>query len=234
MKRLAKSALTALVLIPGMVLAQSAQTIYKFVDESGRVTYANSPMKGATKLDLDPITVLQNTPIAANAPAPAARSVPVAKVVSVPSTSFSMVAATMAPAANPTTAAISAPIVATAPSQATVAAIDTNDKLQERAQQRRADIRQRILQSELQATEKSRDAARAALADEQRRSGEIRTLRASFSVTAQAATPQKPLISEETRAEIERHFERIRNLQDEITMHEESMAALREEVIAKK
>lgn len=234
MKRLVESALTALVLIPGMVLAQNSQTIYKFVDESGRVTYANSPMKGATKLDLDPLTVLQNTPSAANAPAPAARSIPVAKVISVPATSFAMIATPIAPATNQSTAAMSAPIAATAPSQATIAVIDTNGKLQERAQQRRADIRQRILQSELQAAEKSRDAARAALADEQRRSGEIRTLRASFSVTAQAATPQRPLISEETRAEIERHFERIRNLQDEITMHEESIAALREEVVARK
>ncbi len=30
--------------------------IYKYVDENGRVTYSNVPMKGAKKLDLEPLT----------------------------------------------------------------------------------------------------------------------------------------------------------------------------------
>lgn len=33
-------------------------TIYKLVDDNGRVTYSNMPMKGAVKIDLDPITTL--------------------------------------------------------------------------------------------------------------------------------------------------------------------------------
>ena len=33
-------------------------TIYKLVDDNGRVTYSNLPMKGAVKIDLDPITTL--------------------------------------------------------------------------------------------------------------------------------------------------------------------------------
>ena len=41
-------------------LAQT--TIYKLVDESGRVTYSNKPMKGAVTLELDPITVIPGTP----------------------------------------------------------------------------------------------------------------------------------------------------------------------------
>ena len=40
-------------------LAQT--TIYKLVDESGRVTYSNKPMKGAVTLELDPITVIPGT-----------------------------------------------------------------------------------------------------------------------------------------------------------------------------
>jgi len=47
-------------------LAQT--TIYKLVDESGRVTYSNKPMKGAVTLELDPITVIPGTPTAAPAP----------------------------------------------------------------------------------------------------------------------------------------------------------------------
>lgn len=32
--------------------------IYKHIDESGRVTYSNIPIKGAKKLNLDPVTVV--------------------------------------------------------------------------------------------------------------------------------------------------------------------------------
>jgi hypothetical protein len=115
-----------------------------------------------------------------------------------------------------------------------VASLDTSDKSLERAQQRRAEVRQRILQSEIQAEEKSLSDTRAALREEQRRSSEIRTMRASFSATSQTATAQKPIISPEARAEIERHFERIRNLQDQVAMHEGNISALRGEMIANK
>ncbi len=36
----------------------TASVIYKLVDDSGRVTYSNLPMKGAVKVDLDPLTTL--------------------------------------------------------------------------------------------------------------------------------------------------------------------------------
>ena len=42
------------------VWAQS--TIYKHVDDSGRVTYSNKPMKGAVTLDLEPLTTIPSTP----------------------------------------------------------------------------------------------------------------------------------------------------------------------------
>jgi len=45
--------------------AWSQSTIYKHVDESGRVTYTNKPMKGATVLELDPITTIPGTPAVA-------------------------------------------------------------------------------------------------------------------------------------------------------------------------
>ena len=50
----------------GAAWAQS--TIYKHVDESGRVTYTNKPMKGATVLELDPITTIPATPGVLSAP----------------------------------------------------------------------------------------------------------------------------------------------------------------------
>ena len=52
-----------------MVCPALAQTtIYKLVDESGRVTYSNKPMKGAVTLELDPITVIPGAPAVAQAP----------------------------------------------------------------------------------------------------------------------------------------------------------------------
>ena len=38
-------------------------TIYKHVDESGRVTYSNKPMKGAVTLELEPLTTIPSTPM---------------------------------------------------------------------------------------------------------------------------------------------------------------------------
>src|SRR5260221_5965886 len=40
--------------LAGSAWAQT--TIYKLVDESGRTTYSNKPMKGATIVELDPLT----------------------------------------------------------------------------------------------------------------------------------------------------------------------------------
>ena len=55
--------------------AWAETTIYKHVDENGRVTYSNKPMKGATVLELDPITTIPATPAVAVAPPPAAKAV---------------------------------------------------------------------------------------------------------------------------------------------------------------
>ena len=244
MNLLAKCTLVGLAIVatvPAAVFAQTAQTIYKFTDESGRVTYANSPIKGGAKLNLEPLTIMQ-TAVPINT-APAARTTPVAKVTSVPSPNYAINLAPAKPNAAMPSAITSeaavpalptALIPAAAPPKTAIAVLDTADKAQEIAQQRRADIRRRILEGEIQAEEKSLSATRLALAEEQRRTGEIRAMRATFATTAVAATSQKPLISPEVRAEIERHFERVRNLQDEVAMHEGNIVALREELLAKK
>ncbi|HEX7559380.1 MAG TPA: DUF4124 domain-containing protein [Usitatibacter sp.] len=43
-------------------------TIYKHVDESGHVTYSNKPMKGATVMELEPMTLVPGLPASALAP----------------------------------------------------------------------------------------------------------------------------------------------------------------------
>jgi len=83
----------AAVAMSGAAWAQT--TIYKHVDENGRVTYTNKPMKGAVVVDLEPLTTIPGTPtgVLTNPPAPAPK--PVAKVEVVDK-----------PAAQPTLAAI--------------------------------------------------------------------------------------------------------------------------------
>ena len=242
MNRLARCAVASFVIVPAMAVAQNSQTIYKFVDEGGRVTYANSPIKGGAKLNLEPLTIIQSSPGTPSTNGNTANSapvtrIPVAKVISVPSSSFAnnalpvvFTAAVAVPIKPPEiTTALVTPALPTV-----IAALDTADKSQERVNQRRADVRKRVVEGEIQAEDTSLEAARLALAEEQTRSGGIRTMRASFAATAVAVTPQKPLISPEVRAEIERHFERVRNLQDQVAMHESSIATLRAELVAAK
>ena len=231
MRRLAKFAAAIIGLVPAMVYAQVSQTIYKSVDESGRVTYANSPIKGGAKVNLEPLTVLESAPVAASTRTAEAHTTAVAKVTSVPSPSFTNQVTAPTFSATALMPISAAPVAQSAPTR--MAALDSGDKIQDQAQ-RRADIRRRILEGEMKAEEKSLAAARAVLLDETGRSGDIRTMRGGYAETVAAVTAQKPLISPVVRAAIERHFERIRNLQDEVTMHESNIAALREEMAAKK
>jgi hypothetical protein len=63
-----------IVWIAGIAVAAATQafaqtTIYKFVDESGHVTYSNKPMKGAVVMDLEPLTLIPGAPAPKAAPA---------------------------------------------------------------------------------------------------------------------------------------------------------------------
>lgn len=63
---------TPLILLPLLFLPLVVQAdIYKLVDEHGRVTYSNAPLKGAKKLNLDPISTVAmpkpKTPVASPA-----------------------------------------------------------------------------------------------------------------------------------------------------------------------
>lgn len=54
------------------LLASAAQgEIYKHVDAQGRVTYSNVPIKGATKLNLEPLTTVPPPRAKASTPSPA-------------------------------------------------------------------------------------------------------------------------------------------------------------------
>ena len=118
--------------------AQAQTTIYKLVDESGRVTYSNKPMKGATVLELEPLTVMQSTP----APVAAKTAAAIEKADAVPVRDAK-------------------PAIATVTPVSTLAAVDPQ------VQRRRDGDRRRILEDELSHEEQSLSGARDALMQEQ-------------------------------------------------------------------
>ena len=266
MDRSAKIVCLSLLLVPMITVADAAPTaaaagrmetvIYKHVDENGRVTYANSPIKGGARVDLEPLTVIPSTPSgslnAANAQfSTRGTSSDLANDSSGtstklapgnhPSGSTASSISVATPIAKPVQVASVLPLstqanwaakpIEKAPDNNVVASVET---LQQLTQQRRAETRRRLLEGERQTEEQMLVSAKAKLGEEQKLSGSIRAMRASFSATAEAVTPQKPLISPETRAEIERHFERVRNLQDQVSMHENHLNNLREQLVALK
>lgn len=254
MNRPAKIIGLTLLLMPVPALAQSGlsastQTvIYKHVDEQGRVTYANSPIKGGARVELEPLTIIPSTPtgslnpnggrspaptIAAAQPAQKAAPatllssptpVPAQAAESIAASAAPIQVATVLPVSQVTAAPKTAPVVV---ASADPTSLETMNRL---TQQRRDETRKRLLEGEVQTEEQMLAAARNKLAEEQKNSTNIRAMRASFSPTAETATAQKPLIAPETRAEIERHFERVRNLQDQVAMHENHLQGLREQL----
>src|SRR5512144_1847969 len=79
-----KSAWIAIAAVTATTSVLAQTTIYKHVDESGRVTYSNKPMKGATVMELDPITIVPAAPAVAAEASPM-RAVPAKLTVTRPS-----------------------------------------------------------------------------------------------------------------------------------------------------
>lgn len=271
MDRPEKIACFSLLLTVSMTLAEAAPTvtvartetvIYKHVDENGRVSYANSPIKGGARVELEPLTVIPSTPSGSlnsanaqyvarsvstqaasvpssalqNTPSPsqinsrantAAASVLASVSLAAPGSKPAIQVASVLPLSSQTQATAKPIENDRAPDNNLVAALETQQQI---IQQRRAETRRRLLEGELQTEEQLLVSAKTKLTEEQSISGSIRAMRAAFSATAEVATLQKPLINPETRAEIERHFERVRNLQDQVAMHENHLQTLRDQV----
>ncbi len=135
-----KTVLMASFTVAFCAAALADTTIYKLVDDSGRVTYSNKPMKGATVVELEPLTTLATPPAVL-----AAKS------------NFKIYSP-----AEKTARADEKPGVATlTPIRASLASIDVQ------TQKRRDDGRRRILEDELQKEEQSLDEARSSVAKEQ-------------------------------------------------------------------
>jgi len=189
--------------------AVAQSTIYKLVDESGRVTYSNKPMKGAVVMDLEPLTVFQS------GPAVAAPSLPVQKAVA----TLERVDAPKSEAPKPD----SRPTSSQASITPSLAAIEPQ------MQRRRDDERRRILDDELQKEEQSLSEVRNALAQEQQNPTLVAAVRA-----AQQASDPTPTQLAEFRSNIDKASGRIRGLQATVAEHEKNIEALKKELGALK
>ena len=187
-------------------VAQST-TIYKLVDESGRVTYSNKPMKGAVVMDLEPLTVIQAAPVPVG-PAPVAKAVATLERVDPPKPE------TQKSDSRPTTSAVIMPSLAA---------------IEPQMQRRRDDDRRRILVDELQKEEQSLSDVRGALSQEQQNPTLVAAVRA-----AQQASDPTPSQLAEFRSNIDKASGRIRGLQATVAEHEKNIEALKKELGALK
>ena len=202
--------------IAGVAIVASASamaqtTIYKHVDESGRITYSNKPMKGATVMELDPIMTMPATPVpvALKQPAPAV----VAEKVEKPDEPQAK------PEARPAVA-----IVTPVPSAKPVLASVSVD-----LQKRRDNDRRRILVDELKSEEEQLGVVRNSITQEQQNPQLIAAVR----VAQQTADPSPAQLAE-FRANIDRASGRIRGLQATAAEHEKNIEALKKELGALK
>lgn len=158
--------IAGVVAIAASASAIAQSTIYKHVDDSGRVTYSNKPMKGAVVMELDPITTL---------PSPPAAVLQRAASIAASETKFD---------AKPQPAAA---IVTPVPSgKPTLAAVEPQ------MQRRRDDDRRRILAEELKQEEESLTSARDSLLQEQQNPMLIAAVR----VAQQASDPTPSQLAE--------------------------------------
>jgi hypothetical protein len=135
--------------------AQSSTTIYKHVDENGRITYTNKPMKGAVAMELDPITIIPATPAPALQRA-SEKAEPAKQDI------------------RPAMATVTVPSKQTA---TTLAAIEPQ------VQKRRDEDRRRILEQELAREEQSLATLRASLLQEQQNPALVAAVRTAQQAT---------------------------------------------------
>jgi len=230
--------------------ARAETVVYKYVDDQGRVTYANTPLKGGVKVELEPLTVIPSTPsgslqvaqkqtiasvspsrqavaivtavsppIATPLPPAAIAAIPIPAPIPAPAPAATVPVASMAPAPQATLTQIPVTSSATAIKVAALEAV---------SQARRDEVKASLQQEEEERVEGLLAGAQAQLDEEQGRNENIRALRAVHATSAEsAAATGKPQMTKEVRQLIERHFERIRQLQDEIAMHQDNLARLR-------
>jgi hypothetical protein len=206
--------------------AFAQSTIYKHVDESGRITYTNRPMKGAVALELEPLTTIPSTPAgnlvarksAATIDKEAAEADKAEKADKTEKADFAARSETVAASVRPAVA-----VVTPISQRTSLASIEPN------VQKRRDNERRRILEEELAREEESLTGARSALTTEQQNPQLVAAVRA-----AQQATEPSASQLVEMRNNIDKASGRIRGLQATVAEHEKNIEALKKELGALK
>ena len=198
--------------IAGMAIAASASafaqtTIYKHVDDSGRITYSNKPMKGAVVMELDPITTIPATP--AGSPNPRAGS---------PAPFATSEKSEEAKAEARPAVAIVTPVNAAKPMLASMS-------VEPQLQKRRDSERRRILEDELRSEEESLKVVRSSVLQEQQNPQLVAAVR-----LAQQTSDPTPAQLAEFRSSIDKASGRIRGLQATAAEHEKNIEALKKEL----
>jgi hypothetical protein len=186
-------------------------TIYKHVDEQGRVTYSNVPIKGAAVLDLDPLTTIPGIP-GVRGTSPSATEKP----------------ATTADSEEPAAAPKAPPVLAerSIKPQRTASVSSTSyPNVDGATQRKRDDVRRRILEEELRQEEKMLNEVRGQLTQEQQNPALIQAVR-----LAQEATQPTPAQQLEIRRTVDKASAQIRSLQQTAGQHEKNLEAIRKEI----
>ena len=187
--------------------AQSTTVIYKHVDESGRITYTNKPMKGAVVVDLEPLTTIPATPGGSLVVPAAAPAIAVAAAKQV---------ATLERVDRPEKKVL--PLPAT-----TLASVEPL------VQRQRDNDRKKILEDELSREEQALEETRTNILSEQQNPQLVAAVRAM----QQASEPSAAQMVE-MRSNIEKASGRIRGLQATGAEHEKNIEALKKELGALK
>ena len=207
--------------IAGLAIAASTSafaqsTIYKYVDESGRVTYSNKPMKGAMVVELEPLTTIPATPAGVLGQKPVQAAAAPSSIAAAMEKSNEQKAE-----ARPAVATLT-PVPSAKPVLASMA-------VEPQLQRRRDSDRRRILEEELKSEEDSLTVVRNSLVQEQQNPQLIAAVR-----VAQQTPDPTPTQLLEFRANIDKASGRIRGLQATVAEHEKNIEALKKELGALK
>jgi hypothetical protein len=195
-----------------MPTAFAQSTIYKHVDDSGRVTYSNKPMKGAAVMELEPLTTIPSSP------AGRLQKTSVAAAEQAEAKADAKEAAAESEAKAKPAAAVVTPVP-----RERLASIEPQ------VQGKRDRERRKILEQELAQEEESLTGARSALLQEQQNP----VLIAAVRVAQQATEPSASQLAE-FRSNIDKASGRIRGLQATVAEHEKNIEALKKELGAVK
>jgi hypothetical protein len=189
----------------------ASTTIYKYVDESGRVTYSNKPMKGATVVELEPLTTIVTPP-----------AVLAAKSNFTISNDRGTPPASERPAqVEKASYTVDKPRAAIA----TVTPIGPTAMVTPDTQRSRDNDRRRILEDELAREQQSLERTRAAILEEQQNPQLVAAVRA-----AQAVSEPTPSQLAQMRDTLDKVSGRIRGLQATASDQEKNVDALKREL----